>query len=76
MKPLAVALVCALIGGGAYAKDAEGCMAAADAVRPDIAMPRVAAAIMQSPSLAAAPPRVNAHISATTNGLMPLLPRG
>jgi hypothetical protein len=45
MRPLAVALLCALIGGGAYAKDAEDCMAAADAAMPDFAMPRVAAAI-------------------------------
>ena len=29
MKPLAVVLACALFGGGAYAKDAEGCIAAA-----------------------------------------------
>jgi hypothetical protein len=45
MKPLAVALVCAVIGGSAYAKDAEGCMAAAGAVGADFAMPHVAAAI-------------------------------
>jgi hypothetical protein len=45
MKPLAVALVCAVIGGSAYAKDAEGCMAAAGAIGPDFAMPHVAAAI-------------------------------
>jgi hypothetical protein len=45
MRPLAVALLCALIGGGAYAKDAEGCIAAAGAVGPDFAMPHVAAAI-------------------------------
>jgi hypothetical protein len=45
MRPLAVALLCALIGGGAYAKDAEDCMAAAGAAVPDFAMPRVAAAI-------------------------------
>ena len=45
MRPLAVALLCALIGGGAYAKDAEDCMAAAGAAMPDFAMPRVAAAI-------------------------------
>src|SRR4029077_3642046 len=40
-----VALLCALIGGGAYAKDAEECVTAAGAVAPDFAMPRVAAAI-------------------------------
>ncbi len=45
MRPLAVALLCALIGGGAYAKDAEDCVAAAGAAVPDFAMPRVAAAI-------------------------------
>ena len=45
MKPLAVALICALIGGGAYAKDTEGCITAAGAVAPDFAMPHVAAAI-------------------------------
>ena len=45
MRPLAVALLCALIGGGAYAKDTEDCMAAAGAVAPEFAMPRVAAAI-------------------------------
>ena len=45
MRPLAVALLCALIGGGAYAKDAEECITAAGAVAPDFAMPRVAAAI-------------------------------
>ncbi len=45
MRPLAVALLCALIGGGAYAKDADDCMAAAGAAMPDFAMPRVAAAI-------------------------------
>jgi lysophospholipase L1-like esterase len=45
MRPLAVALLCALIGGGAYAKDTEDCMAAADAAKPEFAMPRVAAAI-------------------------------
>jgi hypothetical protein len=45
MRPLAVALLCALIGGGAYAKDAEECVTAAGAVAPDFAMPRVAAAI-------------------------------
>ncbi len=45
MRPLAVALVCALIGGGAYAKDTEGCITAAGAVAPDFAMPHVAEAI-------------------------------
>jgi hypothetical protein len=45
MRPLAVALLCALIGGGAYAKDAEECITAAGVVAPDFAMPRVAAAI-------------------------------
>jgi lysophospholipase L1-like esterase len=45
MRPLAVALLCALIGGGAYAKEAEDCIAAAGAAVPDFAMPRVAAAI-------------------------------
>jgi hypothetical protein len=44
-RSLAVALLCALIGGGTYAKDAEDCMAAAGAAMPDFAMPRVAAAI-------------------------------
>jgi hypothetical protein len=45
MRPLAVALICALIGGGAYAKDPEECITAAGAVGPDFAMPHVAAAI-------------------------------
>jgi hypothetical protein len=45
MRPLAVALICALIGGGAHAKDPEECMAAAGAVGPDFAMPHLAAAI-------------------------------
>ena len=45
MKPLAVALLCALIGGGAYAKDSEDCVAAAGMAAPEFAMPRVAAAI-------------------------------
>jgi hypothetical protein len=45
MRPLAVALLCALIGGGAYAKDTEDCMAAAGVATPEFAMPRVAAAI-------------------------------
>jgi hypothetical protein len=45
MKPLAAALVCALIGGGAYAKDTEGCITAAGALAPDFAMPHIAAAI-------------------------------
>ena len=45
MRPLAVALLCALLGGGAYAKDAEDCIAAAGVAAPDFAMPRVAAAI-------------------------------
>jgi hypothetical protein len=45
MRPLAVALLCALIGGGAYAKDTEDCIAAASAAAPEFAMPRVAAAI-------------------------------
>jgi hypothetical protein len=45
MRPLAVALLCALIGGGAFAKDTEGCITAAGGVAPDFAMPRVAAAI-------------------------------
>jgi hypothetical protein len=47
MKPLAVALVCALIGGGAYAKNTEGCIASAGAVGPDFAMPHVATAIVK-----------------------------
>jgi lysophospholipase L1-like esterase len=45
MRPLAVALLCALIGGGAFAKDTEGCITAAGGVAPDFAMPRVAEAI-------------------------------
>jgi len=45
MRPLAVALICALIGGGAYAKEADECIAAAGLAAPDFAMPRVAAAI-------------------------------
>jgi hypothetical protein len=45
MRPFAVALICALIGGGAYAKDTEGCITAAGAVAPDFAMPHVAEAI-------------------------------
>jgi hypothetical protein len=45
MRLLAAALACALIGGGASAKDTEGCIAAAGAVSPDFAMPHVAAAI-------------------------------
>ena len=35
MRPLAVALLCALLGGGAYAKDAEDCIAAAGKSRAD-----------------------------------------
>ena len=35
MRPLAVALLCALIGGGAYAKDAEECITAAGVVAPE-----------------------------------------
>jgi hypothetical protein len=45
MRPLAVALLCALVGGGAYAKDTDGCITAAGAVAPDFAMPHVAEAI-------------------------------
>jgi hypothetical protein len=45
MRPLTVALLCALIGGGAYAKDTEGCITAAGGVGPDFAMPHVAEAI-------------------------------
>ncbi len=46
MRIYAAALLCALIGGGgALAKDAEDCIAAAAAVAPDFAMPHVAAAI-------------------------------
>ncbi len=45
MRPLAVALLCALLGGGAYAKEAEECIAAAGVAAPDFAMPGVAAAI-------------------------------
>jgi hypothetical protein len=45
MRLLAVALICALIAGGAYAKDPEECITAAGAVGPDFAMPHVAAAI-------------------------------
>jgi hypothetical protein len=45
MRPLAVALICVLIGGGSYAKDTEGCITAAGAVAPDFAMPHVAEAI-------------------------------
>jgi hypothetical protein len=45
MRLLAAALACALIGGGASAKDTEGCIMAAGAVTPDFAMPHVAAAI-------------------------------
>jgi hypothetical protein len=40
-----VALFCALVGGGAYAKDTEGCIFAAGGVGPDFAMPHVAEAI-------------------------------
>jgi hypothetical protein len=45
MRPLAVALLCVLLGGGTYAKDAEDCIAAAGVAAPEFAMPRVAAAI-------------------------------
>jgi hypothetical protein len=45
MRPLAAALLCVLIGGGACAKDAEDCMAAAGVAAAEFAMPRVAAAI-------------------------------
>jgi hypothetical protein len=45
MRPFAAALLCALIGGGAHAKDTEGCIAAAGGVAPDFAMPHVAEAI-------------------------------
>jgi hypothetical protein len=45
MRPLAVALLCALIGGGAHAKDTETCITAAGGVAPDFAMPHVAEAI-------------------------------
>jgi hypothetical protein len=45
MRLLTVALICALIAGGAYAKDPEECITAAGAVGPDFGMPHVAAAI-------------------------------
>jgi hypothetical protein len=45
MRRLAVALICALTGGGVYAKDANECITAAGAVGPDFAMPHAAQAI-------------------------------
>jgi hypothetical protein len=45
MKPIVVALICALTGGAAIAKDGAECMTAAGAVTPDFGMPRVAQAI-------------------------------
>jgi hypothetical protein len=45
MRPFVVALICALTGGAAIAKDGAECMTAAGAVTPDFGMPHVAQAI-------------------------------
>jgi hypothetical protein len=45
MRPFVVALLCALTGGAAIAKDGNECMTAAGAVAPDFGMPHVAQAI-------------------------------
>lgn len=45
MKPFVVALLCALSGGGAIAKDGNECITAAGAVAPDFGLPHVARAI-------------------------------
>jgi hypothetical protein len=50
MRPLAVALLCALIGGGAYAKDAEDCIAAAGAAAAAIAKKHLGIAVIGSAS--------------------------
>ena len=45
MRPFVVALLCALTGGAAIAKDGTECMTAAGAVVPDFGLPHVAKAI-------------------------------
>jgi hypothetical protein len=45
MRPFVVALLCALSGGAAMAKDDNECMTAAGAVVPDFGLPHVARAI-------------------------------
>jgi len=45
MKPFVVAVLCALTGGAAIAKDGNECITAAGAVAPDFALPHVARAI-------------------------------
>jgi hypothetical protein len=45
MRALAVALICAVAGGAAFAKDGNECITAAGAVGADFAMPNVAQAI-------------------------------
>jgi len=45
MRPFVVALLCALSGGAAIAKDDNECMTAAGAVAPDFGLPHVARAI-------------------------------
>jgi lysophospholipase L1-like esterase len=45
MKPIVVALLCALSGGAAIAKEGNECITAAGAVAPDFGMPHVARAI-------------------------------
>jgi len=45
MKALAVALICALTSGAAFAKEDDACIVAAGAVAPDFALPHVAQAI-------------------------------
>jgi hypothetical protein len=45
MRALVVALICALSGGAAIAKDANECLTAAGAVGPDFGLPHVAQAI-------------------------------
>jgi hypothetical protein len=47
MKLLAVALICALTGGAAIAKEGNDCVAAAGSVAPDFGLPHVARAIAQ-----------------------------
>lgn len=45
MRPIVVALLCALTGGMAVAKDGNECIEAAGSVAPDFGLPRVAHAI-------------------------------
>jgi len=45
MKPIVVALLCALSGGAAMAQEGNGCITAAGSIAPDFALPHVAQAI-------------------------------